>query len=230
MPATLSLVGSEPRAIELTGLLERYVSTVTARAMVRNALDKAERTGDRSEDGLLRQLESTAKVLVPPAQRDGAIAAIRAAIDARRDASPPARDADADADADETVVMIRQEADVSPCRMVARDVCQLVGVRGYRAQKVVTGVSELARNIAHYAGEGWVRFRIDTQAEMIRVVAEDEGPGISNLEEVLAGNYRSRTGLGRGLIGVGKLADEFDIQTSERGTRVTVAFRYGAYS
>ena len=44
--------------------------------------------------------------------------------------------------------------------------------------------------------------------------------GIANLEEILAGRYRSETGLGMGIIGTKRLMDEFDIETaSERHNR-----------
>ncbi|KIG17241.1 Anti-sigma B factor RsbT [Enhygromyxa salina] len=125
------------------------------------------------------------------------------------------------------MVPIANESDLNHARMVARETCKLVAIRGYQAQKVVTTVSELARNIARYAQTGRVRFRVDTSDEMIVVIAEDSGPGISNLDEILAGQYRSRTGLGRGLLGSRDLADVFDIQTSPAGTIVKIAFRYG---
>jgi serine/threonine-protein kinase RsbT len=129
---------------------------------------------------------------------------------------------------DDCVIPIRGEPDLNHARMLARETCKLVALRGYQAQKVVTAVSELARNIARYAGSGRIRLRVDTNTECIVVVAEDEGPGISNLDEILAGNYRSRTGLGRGLLGSRDLADHFDIRTSATGTTVQIAFYYGS--
>ncbi|PRP91042.1 Serine/threonine-protein kinase RsbT [Enhygromyxa salina] len=128
---------------------------------------------------------------------------------------------------DELVVPIRRESDLNHARMIARETCKLVEIRGYQAQKIVTAVSELARNIARYTGGGRIRFRVDTLTESIIVVAEDDGPGITNLDEILSGGYRSRTGLGRGLLGSRELADRFDIQTAPAGTTVRVAFDYG---
>ena len=139
---------------------------------------------------------------------------------------------------DEFVVPIRDESDLGSARMLAREICKLVDVRGYQAQKVVTAVSELARNIARYSRGGRLRFRIDSlegspeshrdgrNDGAIVVVADDDGPGIPNLDEILSGNYRSRTGLGRGLLGSRDLADRFDILTGPEGTTVTAEFRY----
>jgi serine/threonine-protein kinase RsbT len=54
----------------------------------------------------------------------------------------------------------------------------------------------------------------------IVVRAADSGPGISNLEQVLTGAYRSKTGLGRGLLGTKRLADKFGVATGASGTTV----------
>jgi serine/threonine-protein kinase RsbT len=128
--------------------------------------------------------------------------------------------------AEQAIVHIRSEADLNAARMFAREACNLVGMRGYAAQKVVTAVSELARNISRYVGEGTVCFQIDTDDNRITVIAEDHGSGIADLELVLSGKYRSRTGLGRGLLGAKNLADTFDIQTGPHGTTVTLGFNF----
>jgi len=130
-------------------------------------------------------------------------------------------------DQEDLRVPIETESDLNHARMFARETCKLVALRGYKAQKVVTAVSEVARNIARYSHGGEVRFRVDADNHCIIIVAEDRGPGISNLDEILAGHYQSRTGLGRGLLGSRDLADSFDIQTGAEGTRVELSFRYG---
>lgn len=132
-----------------------------------------------------------------------------------------------DNESDECVIPIRAESDLNHARMIARETCKLVELRGYQAQKVVTAVSELARNIARYSLGGRVSFRVDTIRDVLVIVATDDGPGITNLDEILSGQYRSRTGLGRGLLGSRELADQFDISTSPSGTRVELVFRYG---
>jgi serine/threonine-protein kinase RsbT len=42
---------------------------------------------------------------------------------------------------------------------------------------------------------------------------------------VLSGEYRSKTGLGRGLLGTKRLADTFDIATSPNGTHILAEVR-----
>lgn len=127
---------------------------------------------------------------------------------------------------EQAIVLIRGEGDLNAARMFAREACHLVGMRGYAAQKVVTAVSELARNISRYVGEGRVCFNIDLDNNRITIVAEDRGGGIADLELILAGKYHSRTGLGRGILGVKNLADHFRIETGASGTTVTIGFDF----
>ncbi len=56
---------------------------------------------------------------------------------------------------------------------------------------------------------------------MIRV--SDRGPGITNLQSILDGEYRSLTGMGLGLIGARRLMDQCDVQTvAGSGTTVSL--------
>lgn len=118
-------------------------------------------------------------------------------------------------------VPVRTENDISEARMTAKAVCDGAGARGYIGHKVATIVSELARNIVHYTPGGAIEIVIlrEGRARCV-VVALDQGPGIGNVDEVLAGRYRSKTGMGRGLLGVKRLADRFEIDTGAKGTRI----------
>jgi serine/threonine-protein kinase RsbT len=60
------------------------------------------------------------------------------------------------------------------------------------------------------------------RAPRLIVRAVDQGGGIGNLEEVMAGRYKSRTGLGAGLLGTKRLADRFRIDTGPHGTRIEI--------
>ena len=87
----------------------------------------------------------------------------------------------------------------------------------------MTAVSELARNIVLYAGEGQIELKLLTSPQGLSVVARDHGPGIANLEQIMAGDYKSRLGMGLGLRGVKRIADRFEIQTAP-GQGTTVSF------
>jgi serine/threonine-protein kinase RsbT len=92
-------------------------------------------------------------------------------------------------------------------------------------QKVTTIVSELARNIVLYAQRGNIEIgfnHLERKGQIV-VTAVDNGPGIPNLNQIMGGQYQSRTGLGKGILGTKRLADSFHISTSNQGTSITAA-------
>ena len=91
--------------------------------------------------------------------------------------------------------------------------------------KLVTATSELARNMVIYAGGGTVRLEAieEGMRRGLRVIFEDKGPGIANIEQAMADGYSSGTGMGLGLSGSKRLVDDFEIISKVgEGTRVTV--------
>jgi signal transduction histidine kinase/CheY-like chemotaxis protein len=121
-------------------------------------------------------------------------------------------------------VDLRHDEGVVTARQRTRDIAELVGFDRLEQTRIATAVSELARNARRYAGGGEVR--ISCGADRLRIEVADQGPGIPNLDAILAGDYTSSTGLGRGLIGVRLLMDEFEIAApAGLGTRVAVAKR-----
>ncbi|MEZ4379748.1 MAG: anti-sigma regulatory factor [Nannocystaceae bacterium] len=121
-------------------------------------------------------------------------------------------------------VAIVDESHIVEARTKARSMAAEIGFGRTQQVKVATVVSELARNIYHYAGTGVIAARrIDGARPGVVIEARDEGPGIADVESILAGAYRSRTGLGLGLIGCKNLSDELTIDTAPgEGTRVKV--------
>jgi serine/threonine-protein kinase RsbT len=120
-------------------------------------------------------------------------------------------------------ITIRSENDISEARLAARAICEVLGARRIVVQKVATIVSELARNVFMYAGTGRIELVPAARPRpRLTVRAIDQGPGIPNLDEILAGRYKSKTGLGSGIVGTKRLVEKFDIQTSPSGTRVEV--------
>jgi serine/threonine-protein kinase RsbT len=118
-------------------------------------------------------------------------------------------------------VVVKIELDISEARRVAKEVSEGAAARSFIVHKVVTIVSELARNIVHYTPGGTIEVAVvrDKPARF-SIIATDSGPGIGNLEEIMSGRYKSRTGMGRGLLGIKRLADRFKINPGPPGTRV----------
>jgi len=120
-------------------------------------------------------------------------------------------------------IEIRQEQDVVLVRQRVRQVAELLGFDRQNQTRLATAVSEIARNAYEYAQGGNVELLLDSSADAhrFRVRIADQGPGIPHLQEVLDGDYTSRTGLGLGIVGARRLSDRFHI-ASEVGQGTVV--------
>ena len=116
---------------------------------------------------------------------------------------------------------VNSENDVVVARSEALKLCRRMGATRFATQRVATVVGELARNIVSYTPGGRVEISLDESGRVL-ISARDKGSGISNLDEILSGGYESRTGLGLGLLGTKRLAEQFSIQTGPNGTSVEV--------
>ena len=98
---------------------------------------------------------------------------------------------------------VRTERDLADALSETRRLCQSWRVRPVTQQKIATVVSELARNIVSYTPGGTLELipQDDGAKQGLLIRATDSGGGIPNLDEILAGRYRSKTGLGKGLLG-----------------------------
>ncbi len=126
---------------------------------------------------------------------------------------------------------IEQEKDIATARLEAWSEAVRIGLSKFASVKVATAVSELARNIVFYAGKGTVELRSikdDKGVAGLQITASDQGPGIpqAKLDEIWAGTYKSQRGMGKGLVAVKKLVDDFQLDTRPGiGTTVTCVFK-----
>lgn len=121
-------------------------------------------------------------------------------------------------------VDIDKESDIVTARSRGMEVCRSMGFSHSMQIRVATTISELARNIVRYAQEGYIEINsLEGSMEGIEIIAKDEGPGIENIDDILGGRYQSKTGLGKGLVGVKRLMDEFRLTSQPgKGTMVEV--------
>jgi signal transduction histidine kinase/CheY-like chemotaxis protein len=122
-------------------------------------------------------------------------------------------------------IEIRYEEDLVLTRQRARQIAQLLGFESQDQTRIATATSEVARNAFQYAQGGRVEFQVESQVPELTIVIRDRGPGIPALQQVLAGQYTSFTGMGLGLVGSRRLMDQFEIESSEQGTIVRMAKR-----
>jgi serine/threonine-protein kinase RsbT len=92
--------------------------------------------------------------------------------------------------------------------------------------KIITAASELARNTLDYGGGGEARMELveDGGRSGVRLMFEDRGPGIADIEAALKDGFTTGSGLGLGLGGARRLSNEFAIEsTPGAGTKITIA-------
>jgi serine/threonine-protein kinase RsbT len=115
--------------------------------------------------------------------------------------------------------------DVVRVRQRVRALAVEIGLGLVDQTKIVTAASELARNTLDYGGGGYVRAEIVQAGTRtgLRLIFEDQGPGIADIERAMTDHYTSGNGLGLGLGGAKRLSNEFHIEsTPGAGTRVTI--------
>ncbi|PTQ71470.1 anti-sigma regulatory factor [Pseudomonas sp. GV071] len=120
---------------------------------------------------------------------------------------------------------VRVEQDVVMARQLSRKLAQECGMRLIDLTKLVTAVSELARNTMVYGGGGDMDWQVieDNGRTGLRITFRDEGPGIPDIKLAMTDGWTSGGGLGLGLTGAKRLVDEFELDTAPgAGTRVTI--------
>ncbi len=122
------------------------------------------------------------------------------------------------------VVPVQSESDVVAVRRRVREMAAQLGFSLVDQTKVVTAASELARNTVTYGGGGSLRVEtLNGPRTGLRLIFEDKGPGIPNIELALRDGFTTGSGLGLGLGGSKRLVNDFEIVSRVgEGTKVTI--------
>jgi serine/threonine-protein kinase RsbT len=121
---------------------------------------------------------------------------------------------------------IKTSEDVVRVRQVVRAQAIAAGFGLVDQTKIVTAASEIARNAIDYAGGGDVRIETlhNGTRRGVRLTFSDRGPGIADIGLALTDGYTTGGGLGLGLGGAKRLANEFAVESKPgKGTTVTLA-------
>ena len=132
-------------------------------------------------------------------------------------------------------VRIAAEPDIARIRQVTGVIADTCGLASFAKTRVVTAVLEIARNALQYGGGGRAHFAIRPESDicwlLVRVI--DQGEGLPEGADFVKGRrpFKARSGgaraqgMGLGLTGVQRLADKFDLDSSNEGTRAELAFK-----
>lgn len=122
-------------------------------------------------------------------------------------------------------VMIAAEPDVEAARRAAYHLASQLAFSRADLTCIAAAIHEVAQNIVAHAGPGELQCLIAERNGRlgIVIVAEDRGPGISDVTRALEEGFSTIGHLGLGLAGARRLMDEFEIASElGRGTRVTM--------
>lgn len=121
-------------------------------------------------------------------------------------------------------IPVQSEPDVVAVRRRVRDASARLGFSLVDQTKVVTAASELARNTIIYGGGGTMQLDLlNGPRNGLRLIFEDRGPGIPDVELALRDGFTTGGGLGLGLGGAKRLVSDFEISSRlGEGTRVTI--------
>ncbi len=198
-----------------------YVSSITADSILKAALRRAGvAAGDLDERGIdeavVREIgRGLSLFLSSEADLRESLAKLSALVTPRVGASGRAP----------ITIDILTETSIVDARLQARASARGLGFDRTDQARITTVVSELARNIFSYAGTGRIVLsELGAPRAGLGIVATDAGPGIPNLSQILVGNYRSRTGMGLGILACKRLMDAFEITSAAgKGTTVRLA-------
>lgn len=122
-------------------------------------------------------------------------------------------------------VPIKNSSDVVMARQRVRQWAQELKFTLVDQTRLVTAASELARNTLDHGRGGEMIMEVveDHTKSGLRLVFEDQGPGIPDVSAALRDGYSTGSGMGLGLGGSKRLVNDFEIQSEPgKGTRVTV--------
>ena len=123
----------------------------------------------------------------------------------------------------EVIVDVNDSDDIVTARQAGHELARALGFSLTDVTMIATAISEIARNITSYAGRGEIRVGVQDREERRALVvrADDQGPGIVDVDRALEEGYSTGSGLGLGLPGARRLMDRLIVDSVPgRGTTI----------
>ncbi len=124
------------------------------------------------------------------------------------------------------LIGVNRESDITKSVFETERMAKMLGFEKIATTIIATAVSELARNIIKYARKGKIILSPIQQDHILlglKIICQDNGPGIPDIEWAMKDCSSSSGTLGLGLSGVKRMMDEFEIQSEvNKGTTVTI--------
>lgn len=120
---------------------------------------------------------------------------------------------------------VNRETDIVPFKSRVKEHAVKIGMGLLNQTKLITGASELVRNMLKYGKGGVVKIEIVSNGNDsgIRLIFEDKGPGIGDINKAMSNGFTTGNSMGLGLPGTKRLMDEFTIESEvDKGTTVTI--------
>jgi serine/threonine-protein kinase RsbT len=118
--------------------------------------------------------------------------------------------------ADDIAVDINNSDDIVAARKAGHQLALNLGFSLTDVTMIATAISEIARNITSYARRGTVLVSVAEREgrKALVVRAEDDGPGIADIERAMEDGYSTGRGLGMGLPGARRLMDRLIVESA----------------
>lgn len=119
-------------------------------------------------------------------------------------------------------IALSGDRDVVAARRCVGQALDKIGASLLRRTRMVTAVSEIARNTVIHGGGGELEITaFNDHPSRVETVFTDSGPGIADVARALSDGYTTGNGMGLGLGGAKRLVGEFIIEgQAQGGTRV----------
>ncbi|OWT71344.1 MULTISPECIES: anti-sigma regulatory factor [unclassified Achromobacter] len=126
----------------------------------------------------------------------------------------------------QAILELSTQDQLAIARRTVQEWATTVGFGTLDRTKIVTAASEIGRNTLVHGGGGRMTITEVTNENFqqgLRLVFEDQGPGIPDIDRALTDGYTTAKSMGLGFGGAKRLVNEFDVHSEPgQGTTVTL--------